>query len=192
MSREVFVPRWLARPWRAVWSFLTRHPIDAVTIGYTRFYLVPDPSPRLRRHELEHVWQARRMGLLRFWGAYVLELVSHGYYANRFEVEAGSFVHARGFGIERFSQYPEAIAAHKDDFAGKAVVTFCTGGIRCEKAVLYMNKIGMDNVYQLDGGILKYFEEVGGAHWAGNCVVFDDRNALDPALRPVREPLPHR
>ncbi len=111
---------------------------------------------------------------------------------NRFEVEAGSFVHARGFGIERFSQYPEAIAAHKDDFAGKAVVTFCTGGIRCEKAVLYMNKIGMDNVYQLDGGILKYFEEVGGAHWAGNCVVFDDRNALDPALRPVREPLPHR
>lgn len=111
---------------------------------------------------------------------------------NRFEVEAGSFVDARDFGIERFSQYPEAIAAHKNEFAGKAVVTFCTGGIRCEKAVLYMNRIGMDNVYQLDGGILKYFEEVGGAHWAGNCVVFDDRNELDPALRPVREPLPHR
>jgi UPF0176 protein len=111
---------------------------------------------------------------------------------NVFEVEAGSFVNAMDFGIERFSQYPEQIAAHKDDFADKAVVTFCTGGIRCEKAVLYMNRLGMHNVYQLDGGILKYFEEVGGAHWSGNCVVFDDRNELDPALKPAREALPHR
>jgi UPF0176 protein len=111
---------------------------------------------------------------------------------NVFEVEAGSFVNALDFGIERFSQYPEQIAARKDDFAGKAVVTFCTGGIRCEKAVLYMNKLGMDNVYQLDGGILKYFEEVGGAHWSGNCVVFDDRFELDPALKSARETLPHR
>jgi UPF0176 protein len=111
---------------------------------------------------------------------------------NIFEVEAGTFINALDFGIERFSQYPEAIAARRNDFAGKAVVTFCTGGIRCEKAVLYMNRIGMDNVYQLDGGILKYFEEAGGAHWTGNCVVFDDRNELDPALRPAREVLPHR
>jgi UPF0176 protein len=111
---------------------------------------------------------------------------------NVFEVEAGTFVNALDFGIERFSQYPEQIAAHKDDFADKAVVTFCTGGIRCEKAVLYMNRLGMQNVYQLDGGILKYFEEVGGAHWSGNCVVFDERGALDPALRPAHEPRPHR
>lgn len=111
---------------------------------------------------------------------------------NVFEVEAGTFVNALDFGIERFSQYPEAIAAHKDRFAGKAVVTFCTGGIRCEKAVLYMNRLGMQNVYQLDGGILKYFEEAGGAHWTGSCVVFDERSALDPALRPAHEPLPHR
>ena len=111
---------------------------------------------------------------------------------NAFEVDAGSFVHALDFGIERFSQYPQRIAAHQDDFAGKTVVTFCTGGIRCEKAVLYMNSLGMRNVYQLDGGILKYFEEVGGAHWAGHCTVFDDRHALDPGLAPAREPLPHR
>jgi UPF0176 protein len=111
---------------------------------------------------------------------------------NVFEVEAGTFVNALDFGIERFSQYPEAIASHKADFAGKAVVTFCTGGIRCEKAVLYMNKIGMDNVYQLDGGILKYFEEAGGAHWTGNCVVFDNRAALDPGLKPAHEPAQHR
>lgn len=111
---------------------------------------------------------------------------------NVFEVEAGTFINAIDFGIERFSQYPEAIAAHRKDFAGKAVVTFCTGGIRCEKAVLYMNGLGMQNVYQLDGGILKYFEEVGGAHWAGNCVVFDERGELDPALAPTHEPRVHR
>jgi UPF0176 protein len=111
---------------------------------------------------------------------------------NIFEVEAGTFINALDFGIERFSQYPDAIAAHRNDFSGKAIVTFCTGGIRCEKAVLYMNRIGMDNVYQLDGGILKYFEEAGGAHWTGNCVVFDDRNALDPGLKPAHEPVQHR
>lgn len=111
---------------------------------------------------------------------------------NVYEVENGTFINALDFGIDRFSQYPEHIAAHKDDFANKTVVTFCTGGIRCEKAVLYMNKIGMAHVYQLDGGILKYFEEVGGAHWTGNCVVFDHRSELDPGLRPAQEPLTHR
>ncbi len=111
---------------------------------------------------------------------------------NVFEVEAGTFTGALDFGIERFSQYPQAIAAHRQDFAGKTIVTFCTGGIRCEKAVLYMNRLGMQNVYQLDGGILKYFEEAGGAHWSGSCVVFDDRGALDPGLKPAHEPLPHR
>jgi UPF0176 protein len=111
---------------------------------------------------------------------------------NVFEVEEGTFVNALDFGIDRFSQYPEAIDAHKSDLAGKTIVTFCTGGIRCEKAVLYMDRLGMQNVFQLDGGILKYFEEVGGAHWSGNCVVFDERSALDPALAPAHEALPHR
>jgi UPF0176 protein len=111
---------------------------------------------------------------------------------NVFEVEAGTFINALDFGIERFSQFPETIAAHQKDFAGKSIVTFCTGGIRCEKAVLYMNRLGMQNVFQLDGGILKYFEEVGGAHWSGNCVVFDDRTALDPGLAPAQTPQHHR
>lgn len=104
---------------------------------------------------------------------------------NVFEVEAGTFINALDFGIERFSQYPEAIAARQQDFAGKCIVAFCTGGIRCEKAVLYMNRLGMQNVYQLDGGILNYFEAAGGAHWSGNCVVFDERTALDPGLAPA-------
>jgi len=64
----------------------------------------------------------------------------------------------------------------------KTIVTFCTGGIRCEKAAIYMRNIGYDSVYQLDGGILKYFEEVGGAHYNGDCFVFDQRTALNPQL----------
>ena len=107
-------------------------------------------------------------------------------------MDAGTFITALDFGLARFSQYPEAIAAHQQEFTGKAVVTFCTGGIRCEKAVLFMNRLGMQNVHQLEGGILKYFEEVGGAHWSGNCVVFDDRSELDPALKPAQERLSHR
>lgn len=111
---------------------------------------------------------------------------------NRFEVEAGTFVQALDYNIERFSQFPEQITAHRNDYTNKTIVTFCTGGIRCEKAVLFMNQLGMDNVLQLEGGILKYFEEVGGAHWAGNCTVFDNRSAVDPALAPAFEEKLHR
>ncbi len=62
-------------------------------------------------------------------------------------------------------------------------MTFCTGGIRCEKAAIHMRDIGIDNVLQLDGGILKYFDEVGGDHYHGDCFVFDQRTALDAQLQ---------
>jgi UPF0176 protein len=55
------------------------------------------------------------------------------------------------------------VAENKAEFEGKTVVSFCTGGIRCEKAAIHMQEVGIDHVYQLEGGILKYFEEVGGA-----------------------------
>jgi len=61
-------------------------------------------------------------------------------------------------------------------------VSFCTGGIRCEKAAILMHEEGVENVLQLEGGILKYFEEVGGAHYKGDCFVFDGREALAPDL----------
>jgi UPF0176 protein len=64
-------------------------------------------------------------------------------------------------------------------------VSFCTGGIRCEKAAIHMKEVGIDHVYQLEGGILKYFEEVGGAHYHGECFVFDHRTALNAALEPA-------
>lgn len=104
---------------------------------------------------------------------------------NDFEVDVGTFDNTVDYRIKKFTEFPEVIAAHKADFEGKTVVTFCTGGIRCEKAAIHMQNIGYDNVYQLEGGILKYFEEVGGDHYTGDCFVFDYRTALNPKLEPT-------
>ena len=104
---------------------------------------------------------------------------------NDFEVDVGTFNHTVDYRIRKFTEFPEVIERHKADFEGKTVVTFCTGGIRCEKAAIHMQNIGYDNVYQLEGGILKYFEEVGGEHYTGDCFVFDYRTALNPRLEPT-------
>jgi len=101
---------------------------------------------------------------------------------NAFEVDYGTFENALHFNIEKFTEFPKAIASHKDELADKTLVSFCTGGIRCEKSGLYMREIGMEHSYQLEGGILKYFEEVGSAHYKGSCFVFDEREALEPNL----------
>lgn len=103
---------------------------------------------------------------------------------NAFEVDCGTFENAVDWRIDKFSEFPDAVQTHKDDFTGKTVVSFCTGGIRCEKAALYMQEAGIDHVYQLEGGILKYFELTDGAHWQGNCFVFDTREALGAQLTP--------
>lgn len=103
---------------------------------------------------------------------------------NAFEVDEGTFHNAIDWRIERFTQFPAAVQAHRAELEGKTVVSFCTGGIRCEKAAIYMNETGIQNVYQLDGGILKYFEETGGPGYDGKCFVFDERHSLDPGLAP--------
>jgi UPF0176 protein len=107
---------------------------------------------------------------------------------NDYEVAAGTFENTVEYGLSSFTGFPEAVAADRARFEGKTVVSFCTGGIRCEKAAIHMGEIGIDHVYQLEGGILKYFEEVGGAHWRGDCFVFDGRGAVDPGLAPSDTP----
>ena len=104
---------------------------------------------------------------------------------NAFEVDYGAFDGALDWRIERFTQFPDAAAAAAPDLAGKTVVSYCTGGIRCEKAAIYLREAGVE-AYQLDGGILGYFEHVGGDHWSGDCFVFDEREALTPGLAPRR------
>lgn len=107
---------------------------------------------------------------------------------NAFEVDEGTFDGAIDWRIDRFTQFPDAVQAHRDSLEGKTVVSFCTGGIRCEKAAIYMAEAGIDHVYQLDGGILRYFEDTDGKAFKGNCFVFDERIALDPALVPTATP----
>jgi UPF0176 protein len=106
----------------------------------------------------------------------------------------GKFPQALDYRLPRFTALPAAVAADRARYEGKTVVSYCTGGIRCEKAALHLRAMGIGNVLQLDGGILKYFEDTGGAHWEGGCFVFDDRGAVGPDLLPLpsalQPPLP--
>ena len=101
---------------------------------------------------------------------------------NTYEVERGTFVGAVDMQLDIFRNFGKRLPAVADALQDKTIVSFCTGGIRCEKAAPLMLKEGFRNVYQLDGGILKYFEDCGAAHFAGDCYVFDERAALDSAL----------
>ena len=104
---------------------------------------------------------------------------------NAFEVDAGTFDNALDLRLNSFGQFAEAADTLDPALKDKTVVTFCTGGIRCEKAGPVLIGKGFRNVFQLDGGILQYFEECGNAHFNGLCFVFDKRGALDGNLNPA-------
>ncbi len=101
---------------------------------------------------------------------------------NDYEVKLGTFAGAIPAGIDHFRDFPAAVAKLPAELKDQPVVMFCTGGIRCEKAGPFMEREGYQHIYQLDGGILKYFEEVGADHYDGECFVFDQRVGVDPAL----------
>ncbi len=102
---------------------------------------------------------------------------------NDYEVKLGTFHGAKVLGLDHFRDFPAAVQKLPEEMKAERIVMFCTGGIRCEKAGPYLEKEGFTDVFQLDGGILKYFEECGGAHYRGECFVFDQRVGVDPALR---------
>jgi UPF0176 protein len=104
---------------------------------------------------------------------------------NDVEVDTGTFKGAVFWGNKNFTEFGEIAKQHLDELKDKTVVSFCTGGIRCEKAAPYLQSLGAKNVYQLEGGILRYFETVGRDHYDGDCFVFDERAAVDPALAPT-------
>ena len=101
---------------------------------------------------------------------------------NTYETRLGSFQNSIELGIRTFRAFPEAVANMDTSLKDKQIVMFCTGGVRCEKASVIMRDAGFTNVRQLEGGILGYFQEVGGDHWNGECFVFDKRVALKPDL----------
>jgi len=102
---------------------------------------------------------------------------------NDYEIKMGTFDNALPAGINHFRDFPEAVNQLPEKLKDQPVVTFCTGGIRCEKAAPFLEQAGFKQVFQLDGGILKYFEDVGGAHYHGECFVFDQRVGVDPELK---------
>lgn len=102
---------------------------------------------------------------------------------NDFEVEVGTFDNAVPIRVDDFRSFSDAVDLLPEEMKCQKIVTFCTGGIRCEKAAPLMERKGFEDVYQLDGGILKYFELCGGDHYHGECFVFDQRVALDSDLQ---------
>lgn len=102
---------------------------------------------------------------------------------NNYEVRAGTFRGAVPANIDHFRDFPKSLRALPEALKSQPVVTFCTGGIRCEKAAPLLQREGFSEVYQLEGGILKYFEECGGAHYDGACFVFDEREGVDSTLQ---------
>ncbi len=104
---------------------------------------------------------------------------------NEYEIDLGTFRGAEHLHLSHFRDFPAAFSKLPEEAKHEPLVMFCTGGIRCEKAGPMMEQAGFEQVYQLEGGILKYFEECGGEHYDGACFVFDGRVALDPELKPT-------
>lgn len=104
---------------------------------------------------------------------------------NDYEVGIGTFQGAIDPGIRTFRDFPAWWQAHAPEFAGKRVAMFCTGGIRCEKSTSFLRAQGVEEVFHLKGGILKYLEEIPEAesHWQGGCFVFDQRVSVSHGLR---------
>ncbi len=112
---------------------------------------------------------------------------------NDYEVEIGTFKGAVDPKTSSFRQFPEYVRKHYDPEKHKKVAMFCTGGIRCEKASAFMKQEGFDEVYHLEGGILKYLEEVDESEslWQGECFVFDNRVSVKQGLAPGHYELCH-
>jgi UPF0176 protein len=103
---------------------------------------------------------------------------------NDYEVAIGTFRNAVDPETASFREFPQWAAAHRDELTGRKVAMFCTGGIRCEKATAYVKTLGIDEVFHLKGGILKYLETVPAEKslWQGECFVFDERVSVGHGL----------
>lgn len=104
---------------------------------------------------------------------------------NDYEVQIGTFKRAINPNTTTFREFPEFVNTHLDPKKHKKVAMFCTGGIRCEKSTAYLKELGFDEVYHLEGGILKYLEEVpkNESLWEGECFVFDERVTVNHDLQ---------
>lgn len=106
---------------------------------------------------------------------------------NDYEVKCGSFFRAINPNTQTFVEFKDFVRKKLSDQKNKKIAMFCTGGIRCEKASAFMLNEGFNDVYQLDGGILRYLEtEKKEDLWKGSCFIFDDRQELSSNLSPIK------
>ncbi len=105
---------------------------------------------------------------------------------NDYEVQIGAFQNAVDPKTQNFREFPDYVKENLDPKQHKKVAMYCTGGIRCEKSTAYLKENGFQEVYHLEGGILKYLEEVPQSEslWQGECFVFDERVSVDHDLNP--------
>ena len=104
---------------------------------------------------------------------------------NWYEYQLGTFKGAINPDIEQFTEFPKYMDEHQIQ-KNQKILIFCTGGIRCEKGILELQRQGYDQVFQLDGGILNYLNEKPNEEFEGECFVFDHRVALDQNLKPTK------
>ena len=178
---KVLDPVFSALTYKESWSnevpfteMLVKLKKEIISFGVSGLDPIHKTGKRLAPHELKK-WYDEKKDFL------ILDT------RNDYETVVGTFENAIDFNIQKFTQFPELLTIEKDKFINKPVVMFCTGGVRCEKATALALKLGINDVYQLEGGILKYFEDVGSAHYKGDCFVFDHRVAVTPDLKPNPE-----
>ncbi|MBS0357706.1 MAG: sulfurtransferase [Proteobacteria bacterium] len=146
---------------------------EIVTIGVPEITLHNQPSHYLDPEELKN-WYDNNSDFT------LLDTRNH------FEVEYGHFKNTVELNIKHFREFPEATKKMDPALKDQPLVIVCTGGIRCEKAAMVLQEQGFKKVYQLHGGILKYFEKCGGDYWEGNCFVFDDRISVNSKLETIK------
>ena len=154
-------------PFKRFWIKVKK---EIVTMGFPELAL-KESAPYVKPNELRE-WFKENKEL------FILDT------RKEFEFQMGHFKGAKSLDSKFFRDFPERLKElnlKKD----ATIVTYCTGGIRCEKAAPYLRGLGYENVFQLEGGILRYFEECGGEFWEGQCFVFDHRAAIDPELNVV-------
>ena len=110
---------------------------------------------------------------------------------NNYEIKMGRFKDAIHLDLETFRQFPLKLKQLNkiNNIKNKKIITYCTGGVRCEKASAFLKENGFNDVYQLHGGILTYGQECGDSHWEGKCFVFDTRGAVDIDPNSQSEPI---
>ena len=142
---------------------------EIISYGHDEIHPLKVTAPRLEPQELKRWYDEGRDFIL-------LDT------RNDYEIRLGTFKDAIDLNISNFRSFHEALDSVDPALKDKPVVTICTGGIRCEKAAPALLQKNFKEVYQLEGGILKYFEECGSAHYDGECFVFDHRVAVDAQL----------